>query len=164
MNKYNKKALKILIFIISSVLISSCANINKDINNIFSDKKNCYLDNDKYKKNSPKWYQEYKQKEEFFYSIKNYESSGNKELAKQKNVLISKMKLANMISEKFMSCNEQEQMTFHIRNIKDMNELNKYQRSNLIKSLIDGYKVIREETFEEENIFTSFIILSKIKK
>ena len=164
MSKYNKKALKTLIFIISSVLISSCANINKDINSIFSDKKNCYLDNDKYKKNSPKWYQEYKQKEEFFYSIKNYESSGNKELAKQKNVLISKMKLANMISEKFMSCNEQEQMTFHIRNIKDMNELNKYQRSNLIKSLIDGYKIIREETFEEENIFTSFIILSKIKK
>ena len=164
MSKHNKKILKTLIFFISSALISSCANINKDINSIFSNKKNCYIDNNKYKANSPKWYKEFEQKKEFFYSIKNYESSGNRDLAKQKNILIAKMKLANIISEKFMSCSEQEQMTSHIRNIKDMNELNKYQGSNLIKSLIEGYVLIREETFEEENIFTSFIILSKIKK
>jgi hypothetical protein len=164
MNINSKKISTVLIFLISSVLISSCANINKDINNIFSNKKNCYLENDKYKTNSPKWYKEFKQKKEFFYLIKNYESSGDKDLAQQKNILIAKMKLANVISDTFMSCNDQKQMASHIRDIKNKEELNKYQRSNLVKNLIEGYVLIREETLEEENIFTSFIILSKIKK
>ena len=113
-------------------------------------------------KNDPDWFKK-KEKQEYNYIVKNKEFSGDGNLAKEKNILISEIILANKIADDFMNCEDQNKALYTIRN-SGSDGLEKLENGKIIKNLIQGYKISNNETIEENGKFTNFIRIIKLKK
>ena len=113
-------------------------------------------------KNDPDWFKK-KEKQEYNYIVKNKEFSGDGNLAKEKNILISEIILANKIADDFMNCEDQNKALYTIRN-SGLDGLEKLENGKIIKNLIQGYKISNNETIEENGKFTNFIRIIKLKK
>ncbi len=160
----NNKKIISLFLLLTGLQLSSCASLNDNIFTAINVEKTCYIKKEQYNKVRPEWYQNFKYDEKYFHVIKNYERSTQKDLARQKNILIAKMRISNLVNKKFMSCDDQRQMVFHARGSKSIKELSKLQESKLIKQLTSEVSIEKEEIIEENKVFTSFIILSLPKK
>ena len=55
-------------------------------------------------------------------------------------------------------------MVFHIRKSKTMKDISKFRSNNLIENLVSEAIVEKEGVFENNKVFTSFIILSLPRK
>ncbi len=159
----NKK-LKFLYFFLMSMQLLSCASLDRNINQILNLEKTCYIKKVNYNGVKPEWYQNFKYDKQYLYVVKNFESSSQKYLAREKNILISKMKLSNLIHKEFMNCDDQNQMVFHIRESKNKKDIAKYQGNNLIKNLVSEAVIENEMVVENNKVFTNFIILSLPKR
>ncbi len=113
-------------------------------------------------KNDPDWFKK-KEKQEYNYIVKNKEFSGDGNLAKEKNILISEIILANKIADDFMNCEDQNKALYTIRN-SGSDGLEKLENGKIIKNLIQGYKISNNETIEENGKFTNFLRIIKLKK
>lgn len=113
-------------------------------------------------KNDPDWFKK-KEKQEYNYIVKNKEFSGDGNLAKEKNILISEIILANKIADDFMNCEDQNKALYTIRN-SGLDGLEKLENGKIIKNLIQGYKISNNETIEENGKFTNFLRIIKLKK
>ena len=113
-------------------------------------------------KNYPDWFKK-KEKQEYNYIVKNKEFSGDGNLAKEKNILISEIILANKIADDFMNCEDQNKALYTIRN-SGSDGLEKLENGKIIKNLIQGYKISNNETIEENGKFTNFLRIIKLKK
>ena len=113
-------------------------------------------------KNDPTWFKK-KENQEYNYIVKNKESSGDRDLAKTKNLLVSEIILANKIASDFMSCEDQNKAFYTIRNT-DLEGINKLQNGKIIRNLIQGYKITNNETIENEGKFTNYLGITKIRK
>lgn len=112
-------------------------------------------------KNDPDWFKK-KEKQEYNYIVKNKEFSGDGNLAKEKNILISEIILANKIADDFMNCEDQNKALYTIRN-SGSDGLEKLENGKIIKNLIQGYKISNNETIEENGKFTNFLRIIKLK-
>ena len=81
-------------------------------------------------KNDPTWFKK-KEKQEYNYIVKNKESSGDKDLAQTKNLLVSEIILANKTAPDFMSCKDQNKALYTIRN-SDLDGVSKLQNGKII--------------------------------
>ena len=113
-------------------------------------------------KNDPDWFKK-KEKQEYNYIVQNKEFSGDGNLAKEKNILISEIILANKIADDFMNCEDQNKALYTIRN-SGSDGLEKLENGKIIKNLIQGYKISNNETIEENGKFTNFLRIIKLKK
>ena len=113
-------------------------------------------------KNDPDWFKE-KERQEYNYIVKNKEFSGDGNLAKNKNILISEIILANKIADDFMNCEDQNKALYTIRN-SGSDGLGKLQNGKIIKNLIQGYKISNNETIEENGKFTNYLRIIKLRK
>ena len=113
-------------------------------------------------KNDPDWFKE-KENQEYNYIVKNKEFSGDGNLAKNKNILISEILLANKIADDFMNCEDQNKALYTIRNSAS-DGLGKLQNGKIIKNLIQGYKISNNETIEENGKFTNYLRIIKLRK
>tara|TARA_B100000963_G_C22379613_1_gene559539 strand:- start:94 stop:537 length:444 start_codon:yes stop_codon:yes gene_type:complete len=113
-------------------------------------------------KNDPDWFKE-KENQEYNYIVKNKEFSGDGNLAKNKNILISEIILANKIADDFMNCEDQNKALYTIRNSAS-DGLGKLQNGKIIKNLIQGYKISNNETIEENGKFTNYLRIIKLRK
>ena len=113
-------------------------------------------------KNDPDWFKE-KESQEYNYIVKNKEFSGDDNLAKDKNILISEIILANKIADDFMNCEDQNKALYTIRN-SDSDGLEKLKNGKIIKNLIQGYKISNNETIEEDGKFTNYLKIIKLRK
>ena len=82
--------------------------------------------NKSFSKNDPTWFKK-KENQEYNYIVKNKESSGDKDLAQTKNLLVSEIILANKTAPDFMSCKDQNKALYTIRN-SDLDGINKLQK------------------------------------
>ncbi len=160
----NNKKNNFLFLLLMSFQLASCASLDNRIGGILGAEKICYIKKEKYNGDAPEWYRNFKHDRDYYYIIKNHESSSQKDLAIQKNILISKMMLSNLVHKKFMSCEDQKQMVFHIRKSKTMKDISKFRSNNLIENLVSEANVEKEGVFENNKVFTSFIILSLPRK
>ena len=113
-------------------------------------------------KNDPDWFKE-KESQEYNYIVKNKEFSGDGNLAKDKNILISEIILANKIADDFMSCEDQNKALYTIRN-SGSDGLEKLKNGKIIKNLIQGYKISNNETIEKNGKFTNYLRIIKLRK
>ena len=113
-------------------------------------------------KNDPDWFKK-KEKQEYNYIVKNKEFSGDGNLAKEKNILIYEIIIANKIADDFMNCEDQNKALYTIRN-SGSDGLEKLENGKIIKNLIQGYKISNNETIEENGKFTNFLRIIKLKK
>ena len=160
----NNKKIISLFLLLMGLQLSSCAKLNDDILTAISVEKTCYIKKEQYSGVRPEWYQNFKYDKKFFHVIKNYERSTQKDLARQKNILIAKMRISNLANKEFMNCDDQRQMVFHVRGSKSTKEISKFQESKLIEQLTSEVSIEKEEIIEKNKVFTSFIILSLPKK
>ena len=112
----------------------------------------------------PKWFKTFSYNQTFFYKIKNKEKSADKKLAEQKNLIIAKLKLANLIAQDFMTCNDQNQMVDFVRNSSSDKELSKVKNSRLINNITSGFKTEINETINQDGVYINYIVISKLKK
>ena len=113
-------------------------------------------------KNDPTWFKK-KENQEYNYIVKNKESSGDKDLAQTKNLLVSEIILANKTAPDFMSCKDQNKALYTIRN-SDLDGVSKLQNGKIIKNLILGYKISNNETIEDDGKFTNYLRVIKLRK
>ena len=118
--------------------------------------------NKSYSQNDPSWFKK-KENEEYNYIVKNKESSGNRDLAQTKNLLVSEILLANKTSSDFMSCEDQNKALYTIRN-SDLDGVNQIQNGKIIKNLIKGYSISNNETIEDDGKFTNYLRIIKLIK
>ena len=71
--------------------------------------------NKSFSKNDPTWFKK-KENQEYNYIVKNKESSGDKDLAQTKNLLVSEIILANKTAPDFMSCNTSFENVLNVEN------------------------------------------------
>ena len=147
--------MKNFLYLLLFVFLTNCANTT-----ISSD---CKIKiNKSIAKNDPDWFKE-KESQEYNYIVKNKEFSGDGNLAKNKNILISEIILANKIADDFMSCEDQNKALYTIRN-SGSDGLGKLQNGKIIKNLIQGYKISNNETIEENGKFTNYLRIIKLRK
>lgn len=147
--------MKNFLYLLLFVFLTNCANTT-----ISSD---CKIKiNKSIAKNDPDWFKE-KESQEYNYIVKNKEFSGDGNLAKNKNILISEIILANKIADDFMNCEDQNKALYTIRN-SGSDGLGKLQNGKIIKNLIQGYKISNNETIEENGKFTNYLRIIKLKK
>ena len=113
-------------------------------------------------KNDPKWFKK-KENQEYNFIVKNKEYSGDKNLAQTKNLFISEIILANQVADDFMSCEDQNKALFTIRN-SDSESINNLKNGKIIKNLVKGYRISNNETIEEDEKFTNYLRIIKLKK
>ena len=143
------------LYLLIFVFLTSCANTTIS--------SSCRIKiNKSIAKNDPDWFKK-KEKQEYNYIVKNKEFSGDGNLAKKKNILISEIILANKIADDFMNCEDQNKALYTIRNSAS-DGLGKLQNGKIIKNLIQGYKISNNETIEENGKFTNFLRIIKLKK
>ena len=143
------------LYLLIFVFLTSCANTTIS--------SSCRIKiNKSIAKNDPDWFKK-KEKQEYNYIVKNKEFSGDGNLAKEKNILISEIILANKIADDFMNCEDQNKALYTIRNSAS-DGLGKLQNGKIIKNLIQGYKISNNETIEENGKFTNFLRIIKLKK
>ena len=111
----------------------------------------------------PKWYTR-EDPEDFDYIIKNAEMSSNKEFAESKNLLISKILLANKIESNFMTNTDQQNVINAIRNSSSNDQLRNYQNNKMVNSIILGYSVVNQKSMKYSTGYINYIFLKKIKK
>jgi hypothetical protein len=111
----------------------------------------------------PKWYTR-EDPEDFDYIIKNAEMSSNKEFAESKNLLISKILLANKIESNFMTNTDQQNVISAIRNSSSNDQLRNYQNNKMVNSIILGYSVVNQKSMKYSTGYINYIFLKKIKK
>ena len=104
-----------------------------------------------------------KENEEYNYIVKNKESSGNRDLAQTKNLLVSEIILANKTASDFMSCENQNKALYTIRN-SDLDGINQIQNGKIIKNLIKGYSISNNETIEDDGKFTNYLRIIRLRK
>ena len=147
--------MKNFLYLLLFVFLTNCANTT-----ISSD---CKIKiNKSIAKNDPDWFKE-KESQEYNYIVKNKEFSGDGNLAKNKNILISEIILANKIADDFMNCEDQNKALYTIRN-SGSDGLGKLQNGKIIKNLIQGYKISNNETIEENGKFTNYLRIIKLRK
>lgn len=147
--------MKNFLYLLLFVFLTNCANTT-----ISSD---CKIKiNKSIAKNDPDWFKE-KESQEYNYIVKNKEFSGDGNLAKNKNILISEIILANKIADDLMNCEDQNKALYTIRN-SGSDGLGKLQNGKIIKNLIQGYKISNNETIEENGKFTNYLRIIKLKK
>ena len=110
-----------------------------------------------------KWYTR-EDPEDFDYIIKNAEMSSNKEFAESKNLLISKILLANKIESNFMTNTDQQNVISAIRNSSSNDQLRNYQNNKMVNSIILGYSVVNQKSMKYSTGYINYIFLKKIKK
>ena len=72
-----------------STQLLSCASLDRNINQILNLEKTCYIKKVNYNGVKPEWYQNFKYDKQYLYVVKNFESSSQKYLAKEKNYYIN---------------------------------------------------------------------------
>ncbi len=113
-------------------------------------------------KNDPAWFKK-KENQEYNYVVKNKESSGDRDLAQTKNLLISEIILANKTASDFMSCKDQNKALYTIRN-SNLDGIRNLQNGKIIKNLIKGYKISNNETIDDDGKFTNYLRITKLRK
>tara|TARA_B110000305_G_scaffold212873_1_gene248350 strand:+ start:323 stop:796 length:474 start_codon:yes stop_codon:yes gene_type:complete len=155
---------KLLLTILSSLFLFACTSNNtnfppQELSGLEENKINITFSDPV----PPKWFvkQDY---ENFDYIIKNSEMSSSKYLAESKNLLISKVLLANKIQESFMTTSDQENLFNSIRNASSKDQINKYMNNSYVNKIISGYTVINNETIKYQTGFINYIYITRIKK
>ena len=147
--------MKNFLYLLLFVFLTNCANTTIS--------SSCKIKiNKSIAKNDPDWFKE-KENQEYNYIVKNKEFSGDGNLAKNKNILISEIILANKIADDFMNCEDQNKALYTIRN-SGSDGLGKLQNGKIIKNLIQGYKISNNETIEENGKFTNYLRIIKLRK
>ena len=147
--------MKNFLYLLLFIFLTNCANT--------SISSGCKIKiNKSIAKNDPDWFKE-KESQEYNYIVKNKEFSGDGNLAKNKNILISEIILANKIADDFMNCEDQNKALYTIRN-SGSDGLGKLQNGKIIKNLIQGYKISNNETIEENGKFTNYLRIIKLRK
>ena len=147
--------MKNFLYLLVFVFLTNCANTTIS--------SSCKIKiNKSIAKNDPDWFKE-KENQEYNYIVKNKEFSGDGNLAKNKNILISEIILANKIADDFMNCEDQNKALYTIRNSAS-DGLGKLQNGKIIKNLIQGYKISNNETIEENGKFTNYLRIIKLRK
>ena len=144
-----------LVSVILILFVTACST---------SQKRNCVLENSLINTKDPIWFKDINFNKDYLYRVRNKESSGEKTLAKQKNLIIAKLKMANLVATDFMTCEDQNQMVEFVRSSNTINQLSKIKNNRLIDNIISGYEIINEEIHEHNSVFTSYILISKTKK
>ena len=75
-----------------SMQLLSCASLDRNINQILNLEKTCYIKKVNYNGVKPEWYQNFKYDKQYLYVVKNFESSSQKYLAREKNILYTRHK------------------------------------------------------------------------
>ena len=147
--------MKNFLYLFLFIFLISCANtVVTSSCKIKTNKSSSKLD--------PDWFTN-KESEEYNYIVKNKEFSGDGNLAKNKNILISEIILANKIADDFMKCEDQNKALYTIRN-SGSDGLEKLKNGKIIKNLIQGYKISNNETIEENGKFTNYLRIIKLRK
>ena len=146
--------MKNILLLISLIFLYNCA---KPLQTSCSIKINKSLS-----KNDPAWFKK-KENQEYNYIVKNKESSGDKDLAQTKNLLVSEIILANKTASDFMSCKDQNKALYTIRN-SDLDGVSKIQNGKIIRNLIQGYNISNSETIESDGKFTNYLRIIKLRK
>mgnify|MGYP001448361750 FL=1 len=147
--------MKNFLYLLIFVFLTNCANTTIS--------SSCKIKiNKSIAKNDPDWFKE-KENQEYNYIVKNKEFSGDGNLAKNKNILISEIILANKIADDFMNCEDQNKALYTIRN-SGSDGLEKLKNGKIIKNLIQGYKISNNETIEENGKFTNYLRIIKLRK
>jgi hypothetical protein len=100
----------------------------------------------------------------FFFTVKNAEKSGSKELAETKNLLISEILLANTIQQEFMTLADQKAVIKSIRASSSLKDIKAYTGNQYVKSILSAYSVENSETLPYDTGFISYISIKQIKK
>lgn len=147
--------MKILLSLFLIIFLTNCANTTK--------LSSCKIKiNKSISKNDPDWFKE-KENQEFNFIVKNKEFSGDASLAETKNIMVSEIILANKIANDFMKCEDQNKILITIRN-SNLEEIDKLQNGKIIKNLVSGYKIVENQTIEDNGKYTSYLKLIKLKK
>lgn len=157
-----------LVLIIFVLLMSACTSVRKEKSpnsNASNVIKKCFLQSSvSESKEDPLWFKDFKYNKSYLFRVRNKEKSGSSILAEKKNIIIAKLKLANLIASDFMSCEDQNQMIKFARSSNSKNQLSKIENSKLIDNIVSGFDVVNKEIFETDGVFTSYVIISKFKK
>ena len=149
--------MKKIFLLLCLVILNNCANT------VNVKAPNCKVKvNKSLSKNDPSWFNK-SENLEFNYIVKNKESSGDKNLAQTKNLLVSEILLSNQIADDFMSCEDQNKAIFTIRN-SNLDDINKIKNGKIIENMVRGYKISNNETVSENGKFTNYLRVIKLKK